>query len=470
MAAQVEEIENPGRGDDRDGTDYIGELQQVLNKYLPEVRYAVVALPNDPPTPTQKTTFWGHITRSIDAGYGIVMNWVVPFSNRPIGQLGSASPNYRSATTWHYVTLGGYKVVDDAKYVWVIDSGFQPSGYWITFDQCASLIPPKGYCWPSAATLGAATPSPAIAPAQPVPTGGLTVDVLSQIMDRRVSMERYAQLLPHVLQSLRDCGCDTVERRAMWFAQIGHESGGLRWQEEIADGSAYNGRSDLGNVNPGDGPRYKGRDFVQVTGRFNYKKLSEWAYAHNKTPSSTFFVDNPHALATDEYAFVGVTWYWSTQRPLNDAADARDLERATRYVNGGLNGIDDRRAFYKRALAAGPNLLDPASMPESIDEWEQLMATEIESMSIYAEPNEAKIPAWKILQALDAHGPHEPFVESQARAGEPDALRRVARTAAGKGKFGTLPSAVNQATKVLADISGKTTDEIRQLIQKGSLS
>src|SRR5438105_4889581 len=105
--------------------------------------------------------------------------------------------------------------------------------------------------------------------------------------------------------------------------------------EEIASGAAYEGRGDLGNTQPGDGVRFKGRGPIQVTGRHNYTALSQWAFDKGLVPSATFFVDQPAQLASTRYGFIGVTWYWTTQRPMNDAADAQDLVRATQYVNGG---------------------------------------------------------------------------------------------------------------------------------------
>jgi predicted chitinase len=113
----------------------------------------------------------------------------------------------------------------------------------------------------------------------------------------------------------------------MWCAQIGHESGGLRYMEEIADGSAYEGRTDLGNTQPGDGRRFRGRGPLQVTGRHNYTKLSKWAYDKGLAQSPTFFVDQPEQLSSDRYGFVGTQWYWTVARPsLNVYADNGDLE------------------------------------------------------------------------------------------------------------------------------------------------
>lgn len=186
----------------------------------------------------------------------------------------------------------------------------------------------------------------------------LTAETLSTAMQpTSVTTARLAQLLPAVNQCLLECDCTTVPRAAMWYAQVGTESGGLQWMEELADGSDYNGRTDLGNTQPGDGPRFKGRGPIQVTGRDNYTRLSAWAFGKGLVPTPTYFVDNPDELASDRYGFIGVTWYWTTQRPMNDAADARDIVRATQYVNGGQRGIDDRTARWNHCLALGPSIL-----------------------------------------------------------------------------------------------------------------
>ncbi|MGC7255664.1 hypothetical protein RBA19_21260, partial [Mycobacteroides abscessus subsp. massiliense] len=135
-----------------------------------------------------------------------------------------------------------------------------------------------------------------------------------------------------------------------------------------------------------------GRDFIQVTGRANYAKLSQWAFGRHVpgVASATFFVDNPEALQTDQFAFLGFAWYWSTRRSkagqsLNDMADARNIEGATYMVNGGYNGLADRKIYYARALAANADLLDP--QPQ--DDWEALMASDEKycSRSIYRDSN-----------------------------------------------------------------------------------
>lgn len=301
-------------------------------------------------------------------------------------------------------------------------------------------------------------------PGQPVPRGGLTADVLASVMLNRVGMDRYAALLPGLQRCFQLAECDTVNRRAALIGQLFAESGGLRWQEEIASGAAYEGRcSDLGNCQPGDGVRYKGRDFIQVTGRAHYRDLSLWAYQHGQVPTPTFFVDNPGLLATDPHAFLGVVWYWTVARPMNALVDAgpdaqwgryRGFEAVTAAVNGGLNGLTERRDAYQRALAQGNNLLDPEDNDPVL---EMLMSdVEVDSWSIYATPGEPKIPLVNLLRAVDANN-HRELVEAMARKGDTDSLSRIVRAANGQGSR-TDPATVAYATSVLADIKATTPD------------
>ncbi|WP_052060119.1 glycoside hydrolase family 19 protein [Rhodococcoides fascians] len=203
----------------------------------------------------------------------------------------------------------------------------------------------------------------------------MDAQTLATAMDNRVPMARYEELAPHFNRALIQAGCTTVLRVTMWCSQIGHESGGLKWMEEIADGSAYEGRRDLGNTQQGDGRRFKGRGPIQVTGRNNYARLSEWAHSKGIVDSPSKFVDDPGLLSRPEFGFLGAVWYWTVARPqLNDLGDRQLLVDATRAVNGGLNGIDDRRKFYYRALALGDALLPQEDDMAKADEvFDQLM-------------------------------------------------------------------------------------------------
>ena len=164
----------------------------------------------------------------------------------------------------------------------------------------------------------------------------------------------YDLLLPFVADCLRKSNCHNNNRIAMWCAQIGHESVGLRYMKEIGDAkyfSKYNNRADLGN-GPSDGPRYPGRGPIQVTGRFNYRQLSLWAYQQGYVTSPAYFEDNPTELERLQFAFLGAIWYWTVARSdINALCDKGDLDTVTRRINGGTHGLADRRDRWNRARA-----------------------------------------------------------------------------------------------------------------------
>lgn len=141
-------------------------------------------------------------------------------------------------------------------------------------------------------------------------------------------------------QAMRDFDITTPRRAAAFIAQVAHESGEFRYREEIASGAAYEGRRDLGNTQPGDGRRFKGRTFIQITGRSNYAAVSR---ALGKS-----FTADPGALAQQKYAALGAAWWWSTHG-CNQLADRGDFTALTRRINGGTNGLADRRKYHRRA-------------------------------------------------------------------------------------------------------------------------
>ena len=179
-------------------------------------------------------------------------------------------------------------------------------------------------------------------------------------MGNTLPLARYEAMLPAWNAALAQAGCTTVNRVAMWCAQVGHESVGLRYMSEIASGAAYEGRKDLGNTQPGDGKRFKGHGPIQITGRANHLAVSKWAYGHGYVPSPTYFIDHPADLGSDRYGFLGVVWYWTVARAaMNSYADAGNILAATKAVNGGTNGLADRTARWNRCRAMGTRLLTP---------------------------------------------------------------------------------------------------------------
>ena len=135
---------------------------------------------------------------------------------------------------------------------------------------------------------------------------------------------------------------DTPLRVAHFLAQIAHESDGFCTTEEYSDGRAYEGRRDLGNVKPGDGPRYKGRGLIQLTGRMNYA-LTGKALGLN-------LVGDPLSV-NDPVTYLLVACEFWTRLKINAGCDADDLYEVTRLVNGGLNGLDSRLAYLTHAKA-----------------------------------------------------------------------------------------------------------------------
>lgn len=123
-------------------------------------------------------------------------------------------------------------------------------------------------------------------------------------------------------------------RFAHFFAQIIHESGGFRYMEEIASGQAYEGRADLGNTQAGDGRRFKGRGPIQITGRANYRAFGRKIGIDIEA--------SPELAAIPSIGLHLACAYWD-DRKLNAPADRDDVLAITRAINGGTNGLADRR-------------------------------------------------------------------------------------------------------------------------------
>ena len=134
-------------------------------------------------------------------------------------------------------------------------------------------------------------------------------------------------------------------RVAAFIAQVGHESGQLRFVREIwgptAQQAGYEGRADLGNTVKGDGSKYRGRGLIQITGRANYAACGE--------ALGLDLLSKPELLEQPQYAAMSAAWFWSTCG-LNTLADQGDFVKITRRINGGLNGLADRQALYDKAL------------------------------------------------------------------------------------------------------------------------
>ena len=166
-----------------------------------------------------------------------------------------------------------------------------------------------------------------------------------------VSIDQYAK---PIMQTMQTYAIDHNSLRVAHFlAQVGHESGELRYSKEIWGPSAaqrrYEGRRDLGNTQPGDGKRFMGHGLIQLTGRRNHTKFGEAVNVDVLT--------RPEVIANDpNLSALAAGWYWDSGNPtgqsLNRYADRDDLLTITRRINGGTNGLNDRRRLYYRACDA----------------------------------------------------------------------------------------------------------------------
>jgi putative chitinase len=153
-------------------------------------------------------------------------------------------------------------------------------------------------------------------------------------------------------KAMTEFGINTPIQQAMFLAQIAHESGQLRWVKEIWGPTTQQRRYEspselakkLGNTAVGDGWRFAGRGLIQITGRHNYATYGAGL--------GLDCVTNPELLEMPVHAARVSALFWQ-RNDLNDFAD--DIVKCTKHINGGLNGLEDRKAFYlvaKEVLSA----------------------------------------------------------------------------------------------------------------------
>jgi predicted chitinase len=172
----------------------------------------------------------------------------------------------------------------------------------------------------------------------------LTDSDLQQIMPKLPQAKRQLYL-PFLNKVMEIYEIDTPLRAAAFLAQIAHESAELRFMEEIWGPTAQQKRYDpptdlarrLGNTQPGDGFRYRGRGPIQITGRANYKRYGDLL--------GVDLVGNPDLASTPQFAFSTAALFWKNNG-LNELADVQDFITITRRINGGLNGLQDRQKYY----------------------------------------------------------------------------------------------------------------------------
>ncbi len=166
-----------------------------------------------------------------------------------------------------------------------------------------------------------------------------TLEELLQLC-RHAKARRLEPIIDPLNAAMEEFEIDNPRRIAAFLAQIAHESGEFQYVREIASGEAYEGREDLGNTEPGDGPRFRGRGWIQITGRHNYRECGD--------ALGVDLVAQPHLLESYPLASRSAGWFWSS-RALNELADANDFKRITRIINGGFTHYGERVLMWARA-------------------------------------------------------------------------------------------------------------------------
>jgi predicted chitinase len=178
----------------------------------------------------------------------------------------------------------------------------------------------------------------------------LTAKHLRAIMPN-IPQQDEIEELPLCIETAREFEITTKERFAAWIGNVAKESGELFYVREIHDGSNYEGRRDLGNIQPGDGRRFRGRGYIQITGRANYTTIAE--------DLDIDCVNNPELLEELPLPWTTAGYYWRFMSPrgnLNVIADRGDYETTVLGVRGGADR--DRRRYYDRAMEVLPDDLD----------------------------------------------------------------------------------------------------------------
>lgn len=193
-------------------------------------------------------------------------------------------------------------------------------------------------------------------------------------------IDRATEWLPLIEAAMLEFGIDTRLRQSMFLAQIAHESGSLHYTAELWGPTEaqrrYEGRKDLGNVIAGDGFKYRGRGLIQTTGRYNYAQTAK--------ALGIDCINNPELLSEHANASRSAAWWWQS-RSLNRFADAGDILGCTKVINGGTNGLEQRKKLYLSALKSIPEIVVEA-VEAVIETVPEVVVEAVEATPIKAPP------------------------------------------------------------------------------------
>ena len=174
----------------------------------------------------------------------------------------------------------------------------------------------------------------------------LTKQQLKELLPKNPYIDQWHHALS---QLLPDYEINTPKRIASFMAQCAHESGNFAWTQEFATGAAYEGRKELGNTQSGDGKKYKGRGYIQITGRANYQKYANFLKAKGVKDD---IMSNPNLVATKFAADSACYWWKYLSRGIGSLANAgaspTHVRSVSKRVNGGdpANGLSDRQTKF----------------------------------------------------------------------------------------------------------------------------
>jgi predicted chitinase len=230
----------------------------------------------------------------------------------------------------------------------------------------------------------------------------VSVDELRKLMPN-LSLGKAGYYAPFLNAAMLEQEIISKRRRCAFLAQLAHESAQLRYMEEIASGAAYEGRTDLGNIRPGDGKRYKGRGPIQLTGRANYRLFGRLL--------GLDLEGNPQIAAKPENGFRIAALFWKRKK-LNDLADQLTLKgdkaerttfmEITKRINGGHNGLNDRLNYFRIAKQllhndedepspVAPSAVRPAESVKEQEESESAGSQAVAPAEVSAESGETDL-------------------------------------------------------------------------------
>lgn len=171
----------------------------------------------------------------------------------------------------------------------------------------------------------------------------ITREQLYKIIGDYNRVDRYLHYINKYLDVFE---INTPLRASHFIAQCCHETAGFKFMKEQGKVNYFlkydkgSLAKMLGNTKKGDGWKYRGRGFLMLTGRANYQSYQNSGYCKGDIMS------NPELLEGQNGSVKSGMWWWFIHG-LNELADKDDIVKITKKVNGGLNGIDDRKNWFE---------------------------------------------------------------------------------------------------------------------------